>query len=333
VPWDIVGHSKAVAGLKNAATTGRVGHAHLFAGPEHIGKARLALLFAKALLCLEQKAGVPCDSCAGCRAVTAGAHNDLYLLTPSGASIGIAQVRAMQASLSLRPVLGQYKVCIVDDADLLTEQAQNAMLKIMEEPPAYGVLLLVVHRLSALLPTIISRSQVWRLHPVETQAAVAYLMQARALTREQAELLAAVSEGRIGIALGIDPQSLLAKREMVADWCRELCTGGLPAALRMATALDKEESLLEWLDLLALWLRDIWHVQIDENAPITNIDMKDRLLTEAAAWKGRTTAALTAVLEARRRLLQNANRRLTLDMMCINMQKGVDYDTGRRSPF
>lgn len=334
MPWDIVGHCGAVAALRAALVSGQVGHAYMFAGPQGIGKTRLASILAGALLCEQPASKAPCLTCRGCRRVQSGNHPDLHWVTPAGSSMRIEQVRALQAQIKLRPYEGRHKVCVLDDADMLTEQAQNSMLKSLEEPPGSGVFILVAHRPAALLPTIHSRCQVFRLRPVP-EPMVAELVRARLnVSPGEAALLAALSEGRPGYALGLDPQTTLAQRDRAIAWCTSLRQEGLKAVWTVAGELEGEADLQDWLNIMAVWFRDVWHASLDRALHVANVDKSSLLEREAHAWGSAAHNAVVAISEARRQLARNANKRLVLDVMLTRIQRGLpSHDKGSRSSF
>lgn len=331
LPWDIAGHTAAVASLQSALVSRRTGHAYMLMGRQGIGKARLAKIFAQALLCAAPDIEKPCGTCHNCQRVEAGYHPDLHWLMPTGNSIGINQVRSLHSTLALKPYYSSRRVCVIDDADTLTEQAQNSLLKSLEEPAGGSVLILVAHRPSALLPTIRSRCQMMRLRPLRVEELAEYLESQQGMSPKQAALAAALSEGCPGLAMQLDISSVVKKRDQVAAWVESLRNERQQGALRIAAELDKEEDLTYMLDLLAVYWRDIWHRWLHPQFPVVNIDIASTVDKEAQAWGATAGEALEAMQIARRQLQQNANRRLVLDAMLMNMQRGTTDDIGSRS--
>lgn len=331
MPWDIAGHKAEVEALRSAVESGQVAHAYMLAGVKGIGKARLARLFAQALLCEEPPTEAPCQICRGCRRVGSGNHPDLHWLAPSGASLRIEQVRSMQSQIALRPYEGRYKVCVLDDAETLTEQAQNSMLKVLEEPPGSGVIILVVHQPSAILPTIHSRCQIMGMHPVPVAAIAQWLQAQRGFSSKQAALLAALSGGRPGVAMELDLETVVAQRDRVASWSTALRRERLKSVWSIASELEAEEDLQGSLDMMAAWFRDVWRRSLNPELPVANTDAIELLDEEAAGWQTAAQQALVAIAEARRHLSRNANKRLVLDVMLMQMQRGIPCDRGNRS--
>ena len=161
---DIIGHEKVIANLINLVKTGKVGHAYIFTGAEGTGKLKTAKAFASALMC-EQFDGDSCGVCKNCHLTFGNAHPDVkvvdYSMESDGkvkASISVDAVREFKTDVYLKPFYSGRKVYILDNADKLTVEAQNALLKIFEEPPEYTTVILICHNISKILSTILSRA-------------------------------------------------------------------------------------------------------------------------------------------------------------------------------
>ena len=256
----VVGHEDAVAALKNALGTGRVSHAWLFAGEDGSGKHFLAKTFAAALLCKEGGTE-PCMRCRSCRRVLAGTQPDLVeLVREKPDLISVKEVREqVVGTVGLRPFDSKYKIYIIDDAEKMNPQAQNALLKTIEEPPAYAVLLLLTNSPEALLPTILSRCARIDVRPVPDARVRDFLIEEHRVSKKDAEVAAAFAQGNVGrakeIALG---GTFDEKCEAVLELARK--ARELPVA-RMASvseALLKDgTSVREIQDILRLWHRDV----------------------------------------------------------------------------
>jgi DNA polymerase III delta' subunit len=200
------GHLPALAAIERAVGTGRVPHALLISGPAHVGKTTLALDLAAGLLCTAPRAaGRPCRDCAACRKVDAGNHPDLHRLAPEGAGgqVRLAQVQGLISELALLPLEGAWRVAIVESAHRLNPDAQNALLKTLEEPPQAAVIVLAADDETQLLPTVRSRCARLRLGPVAPEA-IAGLLEERGLgDRPKGAALARLAGGRPGLALGL----------------------------------------------------------------------------------------------------------------------------------
>lgn len=214
------GHTAAVTAVAQAIARQRPPHALLLVGSGGIGKATLALDLAAGLLCLAAEPSArPCRICPGCRKVEHGNHPDLHRLAPEGAGeqIRLAQVQRLTADLSLLPMEGRWRVAIIEAAHRLNPDAQNALLKTLEEPVGFACIVLAADDPAALLPTVASRAARLRMGPLPDVSVAALLVERGLLDASQASAVARVSAGRPGVAIGLasDPASILASGRLV----------------------------------------------------------------------------------------------------------------------
>ncbi|MBA3852709.1 MAG: hypothetical protein H0X59_10145 [Chloroflexi bacterium] len=209
------GHPAALSAVARAVALERPPHALLLAGSGGIGKTTLALDLAAGLLCRDEDASArPCRTCPGCRKVEHGNHPDLHRLAPDGAGeqIRLVQVQRLSADLSLLPMEGRWRVAIIEAAHRLNPDAQNALLKTLEEPVGFACIILAADDPAALLPTVVSRAARLRLGPVPVADIAALLVERGSLDASRATAVARASGGRPGLALGLaaDPDAVLA---------------------------------------------------------------------------------------------------------------------------
>ncbi len=196
---DFIGQARLISDLRKAIAGNRVGHAYLLIGPAGIGRETLARLFAQALLC-EDRADPPCDRCGSCAMIRAGTHPDLEMVHPDGASIRIEQIRALRARVALKPLLGRYRIYLLAEMERLSEAAANSFLLTLEDPPPGVIFIGWALDGQPILPTILSRCQIARLHPLPP-AVLAEKLRARGAGAEEAAAAAAQSDGLPGSAL------------------------------------------------------------------------------------------------------------------------------------
>ncbi|MGZ3641013.1 MAG: DNA polymerase III subunit delta' [Candidatus Limnocylindrales bacterium] len=200
------GQPSALAAVGRAVQTERPPHALLLVGPAGVGKATLALDLAAGLLCLAgDPATRPCRDCAACRKVDHGNHPDVHRLAPHGAGgqIQVGDVRVLLAELALLPLEGRWRVALIERAHRLNQDAQNALLKLLEEPPPGVTIVLTAEAESRLLETVVSRCPRLRLGPVDSGVIAQLLEEARLADASRAAALARAAGGRPGVALGL----------------------------------------------------------------------------------------------------------------------------------
>lgn len=256
----VVGHADAVAALRNALSTGRISHAYLFAGEDGSGKHFLARTFAAALLCKEGGPD-PCMRCISCRRVLAGTQPDLVeLVREKPELISVKEIREqVVGTVGIRPYDSKHKVYIIDDAEKMNPQAQNALLKTIEEPPAYAVLLLLANSPEALLPTILSRCARIDVRPVPDAEVRSFLIKEHKVSKKDAEVAAAFAQGNVGRAKEIALGETFEKRcEEVLGLARQAKEFPLARLASASEAILKDgASVREIQDILRLWYRDI----------------------------------------------------------------------------
>ena len=335
--WDIIGHEWAVAQLQQSVERETLAHAYIFSGVEGLGKSLLALRFAQALNC-EVSPGTPCRQCRPCKRIERGNHPDVRVAGMASQAEGLKEeeaarqkelkigtVRAWQQDITLKPYESQRRVFILHDAERLNEEASNAMLKTLEEPPPFATLVLVANS-AALLSTIVSRCRPLRLRPLpRSQVAEALLDQGR--TAAEAERLAAWSGGRIGWALrmGASPAELQARHEQIAALL-ELSSQSPSAGFRWAEQRAKEyrggeqATVFAWLELWQGWWRDVLLTAAGCPEAVTNVDQRAALEQIAQRHSLAQVHRFSSRLgEAARQLRENANPQLVLENLLLHM--------------
>jgi DNA polymerase-3 subunit delta' len=325
--WQIHGHDWAVKLLRTHAAGDKLRHAYLLAGPQGVGRRTLALRFAMALNCTSAETpGEFCGECRECRQILAMAHPDLSLLQPEEGhkDILIDQVRDLQHTLALSPYAARYRIALLPDFQRATEEASNALLKTLEEPPDKVVLLLTTDALESLLPTIVSRCEVIRLRPSSIASAEAYLQSEHQLDPDQARLLAHLSGGRVGAAVRLaqDPDALEHRRESL-----ETLLALLPAArtdrFSLAEDLSRpyDKAREKTGEVLPIWLsfwRDVFVNASGADLPLVNIDFDAQIDRVASRLDVRTARELVLAHErALKQLDAYANVRLLLEDLML----------------
>mgnify|MGYP000953344168 CR=1 FL=1 len=321
--WEeIVGHADIIAGLRALVAGEKVPHALLFAGPAGIGKAAVARMLAGALLC-SGSGEKPCGVCPDCRRWLTGSHPDLVTVSPAGATLKIDRIRDLKREAALAPVVTNgRRVFIIEDSERLTVQAANSFLKLLEEPPAGVVFILLAAGRQLLLPTIVSRCQVVDFPPLPAGVLTAALT-ARGFEPARAALAARLSSGRMGTALALLQPDGLEVRDRAAAVIGDLATGGLTAALTTAKLWGEmgRPVVTTVLNQLLYLFRDMLVVaHTPDGSLLYNPDLAAELTDWGRAWdEPRLTAAIQAVDESWRALNANANVRLTGEALLLKL--------------
>ena len=323
---DILGHEQIKEHFRNAVETGKVSHAYILSGEAGMGRKSLANAFALSLLC-EKGMAEPCMQCHACKQVLSGNHPDLiYVTHEKPASIGVDDIREqINDTIQVRPYSSYYKIYIVDEAEKMTVQAQNALLKTIEEPPAYAVILLLTTNQDSFLPTILSRCVQLKLKPLKDTVVKEYLVQSLGEDESQADIYAAFARGNLGKAIH------LAQSEEFGVMYKEMLR--LLKHIKdtdISELLDyirkvKEENLdiRECLDFMQMWYRDILMYKTTKD--INLLIFKDEFSTVKSVSTTSGYDGLERILEAidkaRIRLDANVNTELVMELMLLTMKE------------
>jgi len=317
---DIKGESAAISFLKNAVSGGRVAGAYIFLGPSGCGKKLTAVNFAKLLNCSAHAEGEPCEKCASCIKINSSQHPDVLVLEKEEkkAEFGIDIVFEAIRSVALKPYEARKKVYIIDDADLMSEPAQNAVLKTLEEPPQDVVLILMVEDIQTMPATIKSRSQIVKFFPMPSADIEKILINDHAISAKDASILARLSLGSMGRALQNSRDGFLEKRVRVID------------ALRSRKIFDsdfekmKRGDFVGYLDIMLSWYRDVLVTKAcaGKDVDILNIDRTDEINREAKRLSFEyLDSAVNAVVDAKEHLNRNANPKLAMSVLGIRLEE------------
>lgn len=358
--WGITGHAWAVESLEHAIRTKRAAHAFLIAGPHSVGKTTLARALAKRLLCMANDMPVsqgdmfggaavvnepPCGVCRACIKNSKGVHPDVMLLegvpnrefynkngsvAPPRKSdrekrvLLVDQMRDMEKWLSTSPFESSYKIGIVRRFEDANEEAQNAFLKTLEEPPSHAVIILTAQDAGLLLPTIVSRCQPLTLRPLSVETVEKALIEKWNAEPANAQLLARISGGRLGWAVrALNAPNILETRREALDALSALVREGRAERITRAEGLAKEASELpQVFEIWQTWWRDILLMSNAQDPRVTNVDYMEALREQAGRFSMEDVQqALTAIRTATRQLRQNVNARLVTEVLALRMPR------------
>lgn len=312
----IAGHGSQIATIRRILSSGRVAHAFLFSGPEGVGKRKVATALIEALFCGKDEG---CGGCISCRKIASGNHPDIHTLEPDGQFIKVDQVRTLQKDLSYRPYEAPRKACIIDGADRFNPSSGNSLLKTLEEPPGNALMILLAANIDAVLPTIRSRCQQISFAGVPAGEIAAFLL-ASGIDGDIARVAASLAEGSIARALSLCSDEIMAERAEVITTACQLSLDNMLNLFSFTEQFDKDrEKTLRTLELLTSFWRDMLHLA-SGSADMVNSDLSAILERETAR---RSRESLLSDLESigrtRQALLRNANVRLSMDVLSMQL--------------
>lgn len=322
----IVGHEDIIAHFKSSIETGNVAHAYIISGDAGSGKKALAYAFAETLEC-EAGGTEACGTCQSCLQVSTGNYPDIITVTHEKPNlISVDEVRdQLINTIDIKPYKGKYKIYIIPDAEFLNVQAQNAMLKTIEEPPAYAVILLLTTNLDKLLETVKSRCLKLQTKPIRERDVLAYLTNVMGLTKEKAYFCLDFAQGNLGKAIklaGNDEYAAIVDSVVgVLAHIDEMDVETLGKAVK-----DIEQfkmSMNDYMDLMMMWYRDAMMLKVTGN--VDKILFKNEFST-LKKQAGKLTFKsiedkIDAIAKAEQRLLANANFEVTIELLLLTLKE------------
>jgi DNA polymerase-3 subunit delta' len=331
--WQTTGQDRIISFLTDSIERGSLAHAYLFVGPPHVGKMTLAIDLARALNCTVDQP--PCGICRTCQRIAQGKHPDVVMIDKNAgrdpkdrkkaSEISIDTIREhLQRGSNLPPYEGKYKVFIIEDADLMSVEAANCLLKTLEEPPHHVVIVLLTSEENVLLPTVISRCQRFELKPVSLPEIESRLSAGASIPEEKVKLLARLSGGCLGWALSAaDDDSFLKSREMRLSEFVSLINRGWDERLSYIQQLPSDrKGITDILSLWISWCRDVMLMKYNCEAAVTNLDRINDLKT----WAGMMTVPeikefIDCLNFSVTNLSYNANLHLVMEVLILDMPR------------
>ena len=344
----MVGLTQLTDNLQNAIKHNKISHAYLIQGEKLSGKRMIADIFARALQCEAGKASSehqetlfempseatgprPCNQCRSCKQAINGNHPDIIYVTHEKPNvISVDNIRQqVNGDIDIKPYSGDYKIYIIDEAEKMNVQAQNALLKTLEEPPSYAVILLLATRAEAMLQTILSRCVVLNTKPVPDDLIKHYLMQKVEIPDYRASICASFARGNVGRAIELASNEVFDHMKSsvlgLLKHITELETNQIAAEVKKIT--EEKFDTNDYLDLCFIWYRDVLLYKacggFGSSCPVI---FKEELTALESAAKYYHYEAIERIIHAidraRSRIAANVNFDLTMELMFLDMKAG-----------
>lgn len=322
---DVIGHGSIIDRLKSSVTSDRVSHAYIFSGPDGCGKMMMAKAFAAALNCDEQS-GDACGVCMSCMQAETDNHPDIIVVKKTKSVVSVDDIRSQLVNdIEVRPYNGRYKIYIVDEAEKMNEPAQNALLKTLEEPPAYAVIILLTSSVERFLPTIMSRSVMLSFNPLPFEMVAKRLSDRFDANRDEAMFLAAYSCGNIGLAEAAFSSSDFRDRSFeLIRFLSAAKTLDMGDVNIMAARLSaKDYPVSDALRLMELWFRDLLLFKsshASDRLVFLKYLSEIESLSECYSF-AELSDILSEIVLSSKKINANVNKELVIELLLIKMVK------------
>ena len=291
----IIGNEKIKTNLQKSIQKGNLSHSYLFLGREGIGKKKLAKEFAKSILCLQ--GGENENQCKSCLEFDTDNHPDFTIIKPEGNSLKIDQIRELQTKVSEKPIISTKKVYLIDDSDKMTTEAQNALLKTLEEPPEFVIILLIGSNESAFLTTIRSRCMILHFQPIPDEEIKKYLS-------KQYQI------------------------ENISSTWLKTCQGSIGKANQLNGKIELYQKIEQFVqDIPQTNLLDLWKkaefLKEEKDQIGELLDYMNVLFLSLAKEDYRYTRGIEMVENTKKRLKSNGNYDMSIDNLILQMKEQI----------
>lgn len=322
----IIGHEDIKTHLQNAIATQKVSHAYIINGPQDAGKMMLAEAFATTLLC-EAKGQDACGKCHSCKQAEGKNQPDIiYVTHEKPNTVSVDDIRyQINNDIEIKPYASPYKVYIVDDAEKMNVQAQNALLKTIEEPPAYAIILLLTSNAAGFLPTILSRCITLNVKPVQNNKIKDYLMRECGIPDYQADVCVAFAQGNVGKAKKLaSSDDFNELKSSVLQLMKRISDIDLYEMMEAVKQISEYKlDIQDYFDLMIVWYRDV--LLYKATADANHLIFKDEIYNikkqaSKSSYNG-IEAVIEALDKAKSRLNANVNFELVIELLLLTMKE------------
>ena len=322
---EIVGHEQIKEHMQAAIRDKKPFHAYLFQGEEGVGKEALARTFAAGLQCQSESTDKPCKECVSCRQMESGNQPDVIWVTREKASLGVDEIREQLCNtMDIKPFSSPYKIYLVPEAEKMTEAAQNALLKTIEEPPEYGIVILMTSNISALLPTIQSRCLTMEFRPLSTAVVESYVKEHCQVPDYQARASAAFAQGNLGKAMRYaKSEDFIERKDHIISLLRHVEQMDLSEMLAVIKDLGtRKDEVRDYIDLMVLWYRDVLLFKATKDSNQLLFQDEASYISREASHRSyeKIEEILQAFEKAKVRLRANVNFDITMELMLLTLK-------------
>lgn len=323
---DIIGHEQIIEQLQNAIKLDKISHAYILNGPDKSGKMMLAEAFAMALQC-EKKGIEGCMECHSCKqAVSHNQPDIIYLKHEKPNTISVDDIREqINRNIMIKPYCSPYKIYVIDEAEKMNQQAQNALLKTIEEPPAYAVIILLTTNADSFLETILSRCIRLNLKPVPDAKIRSYLMRHYQIPDYQADLSVAFGQGNVGKAVQLASSETFNEMKdsavQLMKRVKEIDVYEMGEAVKQIG--EYKLSINDYFDIMMVWYRDVlmYKATMDINSLIFKEQVYEiKHQASKSSYHG-IGEILTALEKAKKRIKANVNFDLVIELLLLTIKE------------
>jgi len=323
---DIIGQEQIKEHFRKSLETGKLSHAYIINGEKASGKEFIANLFAMALQC-QGEGQKPCGQCQSCKQTLSGNQPDIIKVAHEKPNtIGVDDVRSqINNDIAIKPYSSPYKIYIMNEAEKMTPQAQNALLKTLEEPPEYGVIFLLTTNVNSMLQTILSRCVVLNMKPVRDEVMREYLMGQLKVPDYRAEVCIAFARGNVGkakmLATSEDFETIRDEAISLLKYIVDMDTTEVVAAIKKIS--EHQMDISDYFDIISIWYRDVLLYKATND--VGHLVFKNEI-SQIRKVAGRTSYegienVLLGIEKAKQRLDANVNFDLTMELLLLEIKE------------
>ncbi len=321
---DIIGQAQLKEHLRSAIKQKNLSHAYIICGETGSGKRTISEALTKAIQCEHPTQDYDsCGLCKSCMQAASHNHPDIKYVTHEKASIGVDDIREqVNNDILIKPYSGKYKIYVIPDAAKMTEQAQNSLLKTIEEPPEYAIIILITSNLSGLLPTIQSRCVVLNTKPLSKEEITNYLINNLKMEPERATIAAGFCQGNMGKAIRFaSSENFQTMKNEVLSLLKNIDALDIPEIMNRIRSFSKN-NINDYIDLMLLWYRDVLMFKVTKDTNLLLFNDEYTAISEQASIRSYENIEniITAFDKAKIRLDANVNFEVAIELMVLTIK-------------